>query len=38
VRGLIGGEGKVGEKVLELTAVMGWSVLGKRGTEAACRR
>jgi hypothetical protein len=37
-RGLTGGEGKVGEKVQGLTAVTGWPVLGKRGTEAAYRR
>jgi hypothetical protein len=39
VRGLTGGEWKVGEKVQELTAVTGgWPVLGKRRAEAASRR
>jgi hypothetical protein len=38
VRGLTGGEGKVGEKVQELTMVTGWPVLGKRGPKAASRR
>jgi hypothetical protein len=38
MRGLTGGEGKVGEKVEELTAVTGWPVLGKRGAETASRQ
>jgi hypothetical protein len=36
--GLTGGEGEMGGKVQELTAVTGWSVLGKRGAGVAYRR
>jgi hypothetical protein len=38
VRGLTGGEGQVGKKVQEPTAVTGVAGVGKRGTEAAVRR
>jgi hypothetical protein len=37
-RGLTSGEGKVGEKVQGLTAVMGVAGVWKRGTEVAYRR
>jgi hypothetical protein len=36
--GLTGSEGKVGEKVQELTAVTGVAGARKRGAEAASRR
>jgi hypothetical protein len=36
-RGITGGKGEVRGKVQELTAVTGWPVLGKRGTDASFR-